>query len=121
MHLIFGREAAQALAEKYTLLELDTVKFGDPAQEVAVFCAIETIPIIDMLRVESMKDLHQNLMLEYRKQNWNYCLQALEHLMGFWNQELDTFYSHLQQRIDEYVKNPPGEAWTGVIDKTLIG
>jgi hypothetical protein len=99
MNIIFGREQAESMKIKYTILELDTFKIGD--QTVTAFCAVDGIPILDMPRIESMKELHSNLLVEYKKQNWNYCEQALEHLVGFWNHELDTFYNTINQRMLE--------------------
>jgi len=118
MNIIFGTANAEAMAEKYTILELDTVDMGPPTNTVTVYCAVESIPLLDMPRVASMKSLHENLMIEYRKKNWNYCLQALEHLMGFWNHELDTFYDDLHSRIEIFVQQDPGPDWTGVIKKS---
>lgn len=117
MNIIFGRDNAEALSNKYTVLELDTIDYGPDCQTVTAFCAVETIPLLDMPRVTSMKNLHENLLIEYRKKNWNYCLQALEHLVGFWNHELDTFYDNLRTRIQHYIDNQPGDDWTGVISK----
>lgn len=97
MNIIFGREQAESMKSKYTILELDTFKIGD--QEVAAFCAVDGIPILDMPKIESMKSLHANLLENYRKGDWNYCEQALEHLIGFWNHELDTFYDTVKERI----------------------
>ena len=116
MNIIFGRENAQAMAEKYTILELDTIRLVD-GHELVAFCAVENIPIMELPQVESMKSLHENLMINYRKRDWNYCTQALEHLTGCWNHELDTFYTSLGERIKEYVENSPDNNWTGSIDK----
>lgn len=117
MNIIFGRDQAAALAEKYTVLELDTIRLSET--EFTAFCVIETIPIMEMPKVESMKALHENLMINYRKRDWNYCTQALEHLVGFWNHELDTFYDSLSSRISSYIECDPGEEWDGVIEKSL--
>ena len=118
MNIIFGREHAATMSEKYTVLELDTIRIGAGGQELTAFCVVENISILDMPKIENMKDLHQNLLTEYRKKNWNYCSQAIEHLKGFWNGEIDTFYDHLQERINEYTTTPPGEDWDWVIEKS---
>lgn len=120
MHIIFGRENALAMSEKYTVLELDTFKIDSNSSPMTAFCAVENIPITDMPRVESMRALHENLLINYRKKDWNYCTQALEHLTGFWNHELDTFYTSIGLRIANYVDSDPGEDWDGVIDKSVL-
>jgi hypothetical protein len=119
MNLIFGRDNAIALDGKYTILELDTIQVENSEEKITVFCAVETIPIMEMPKLESMKSLHNNLMIEYRKKNWNYCVQAMEHLMGCWNHELDTFYNHLNSRIIEYITTDPGDDWDGTVIKKV--
>jgi len=118
MNIIFGRDQAAALSGRYTVLELDTIRVKSTDTEITAFCVVESIPILDMPRLESMKSLHENLLIEYRKRNWNYCTQAMEHLVGFWGHELDTFYDNLKDRIAEYQTNEPGDdEWNWVIEQ----
>jgi len=117
MNIIFGRDQALALTEKYIVLELDTIRVNPANTEITAFCVIESMPILDMPKVDSMKNLHENLLVEYKKRDWNYCTQALEHLSGFWGHELDTFYDSIRSRIQEYIANDPGEDWDGIIDR----
>ena len=119
MNIIFGREHAASLAERYTVLELDTIRVAKEGPEVIAFCVVESIAILDMPRLESMKNLHANLLIEYRKKNWNYCEQTIEHLIGFWGNELDTFYDNLRTRINEYKETDPGDEWTGIVEKAI--
>ena len=119
MNIIFGRDKAAVLGENYTVLELDTIRVAKDGPEMTAFCIVESIPILNMPRVNEMKSLHQNLIIEYRKQNWNYCNQALEHLMGFWGGEVDTFYENLKTRINNLENNDPGPDWNGVIEKSI--
>ena len=120
MNIIFGREQAASLESKYTVLELDTIRIGADGDIVTAFCVVENVPILDMPKVEKMKELHVNLMIEYRKQNWNYCEQAMEHLTGFWNHEMDTFYHSLIGRVNKYKEEPPEADWDGMIEKSLL-
>lgn len=119
MNIIFGRDQAAALSEKYTVLELDTIRFSTSGTELTAFCVVESIPILDMPKVESMKNLHENLMIEYRKRNWNYCDQALDYLTGFWGHDVDTFYDNLRARVKEYAETEPDESWDGVVEKII--
>jgi hypothetical protein len=117
MNIIIEPEKLPELQSKYTLLELDTVRVLPENKTVTAYCVIEHIPIPDLPQLESMKNLHQNLILNYRKRDWNYCTQALEHLMGFWGGEVDSFYQDLNQRIDKYIEQDPGELFDGIIEK----
>lgn len=117
MNIIFGRDQVAGLAERYTVLELDTIRVKPANTEITAFCVVESIPIMNMPKIESMKNLHENLLIEYRKRNWNYCEQAMEHLVGFWGHEVDTFYNSMRERIQQYSENDPGESWNGIIDR----
>lgn len=114
MNIIFGREQAQQMESRYTILELDS--FSYQGQLLNAFCVVEQIPILDMHKVESMKALHANLLENYRKGDWNYCEQALEHLCGFWGEEMDTFYNNLKQRIEQHRDQALTDNWW-IVDK----
>ena len=121
MHIIMGDENAVLFQEKYTVLKLDTLKLYPEEHLITAYAVIEQIPIQEMPKVESMRNLHENLLINYLKKDWNYCTQAIEYLTGFWNGELDTFYADLQQRINKYSEQDPGEDWDGTIEKHPVG
>jgi hypothetical protein len=116
MNIILGETALQQLGDKYITLELDTITIGDSAP-VKAYCVIETIPIPEFPKTASLKKMHATLMEEYRNRNWGFCEQAIEHLYGSWNNELDTFYSDLLQRVATYKEKEPDQDWTGIIAK----
>lgn len=120
MNIIFGKENLGDLDQKHTVLELDTIRIMPMGKTITAYCLVEDIPIMNMPRVESMKNLHINLLENYRKRDWNYCTQALEHLLGFWGSEMDSYYQSLQQRIAKYIEQDPGDTWDGIIEKTAI-
>lgn len=113
MNIIFGAPAAQHAQEKYIVLELDTFQVED--QLTTTYALVEQVSLIEMLSLDKFKELHSNLLKEYRKRNWKYCEDAIEHLSGKWNGELDTFYTVLTERIQELKTQSLDDAWTGVI------
>lgn len=120
MNIIMGTDQAQLFKEKYTVLELDTFKIMPSGQHIPAYCVVENIPILDLAKIDNMSRLHNGLIENYRKKNWNYCTQALEHLVGFWGGELDTFYADLQSRITKYLEQDPGDEWDGTIEKHSV-
>ena len=119
MHIIIGKENVDNLnlTEKFTVLELDTFKLAHDGTTVTAYCVVENIPINDLPKVESMRELHANLLENYRKKDWNYCNQALDFLIGFWGHELDTYYQSLRDRITQYTSADPGDNWDWTITK----
>ena len=118
MNIIFG-DALETLPDNYTVLELDTFVLPPDSATRTSYCVIEKMPLTDFPVMEAYIKVHADMMQAYRDQNWDYCLHAIKGLTGRWNGELDSFYANLLQRVENYQDNPPGDYWTGYIDKTV--
>ena len=119
MNIIFGKPTEQ-ISNMHTVLELDTFNLMPSNQLITTYCVVNTIPLGEFPQLENNKKIHQQLIDQYRQQNWKYCQSAANALIGCWNGELDTFYQHLIERIDEYSVNPPAADWTGIILKEQV-
>jgi hypothetical protein len=117
MNIIFGKENAERLKEKYTVLELDTIKFGNTDSAATAYCIIEDMNFDEIPMIESMQTLHADLIVKYQSKNWTTCLEIIKRLQGFWNGELDSYYTVLQQRVENLLEDPPGPEWSPVIQK----
>jgi hypothetical protein len=117
MNIIFGKHHAEQIGSKYTVLELDTFVFKNTGLTETAYCVVETIPIVEMNQVLNLQKLHNTMMVEYKKRNWNFCRQALEHLNGKWNGTVDSFYIDINRRINELEKTDLSEDWNGFIEK----
>jgi hypothetical protein len=116
MNILYDVKDLYSIQDRYTVLELDT--FALPQGELTTaYALIEHVNLTDMFGLESWIDLHQKLLDNYKKQNWNFCLQALAHLQGRWDGELDSFYQHLNDRIMS-MKDQELENWTPVMSRT---
>ena len=89
--------------------------FGDNI----AYAVVEKIPLQEMATLDQFKTLHENLMVEYRKRNWKYCEDAMEHLKGRWNTELDTFYSEIYNRIQDLKTQLLPDDWIGAVIKSV--
>lgn len=121
MHIIFGDDVAQNMAEKYTVLELDRFQMQPHGPVLNAYCVVDkdSVPLEELSTVENMTQLHNKLMSNYRKQNWEFCEQALEHLFGRWGKEVDSFYIDLTSRIRKYKDHPLIDFDDGVIKKYI--
>jgi len=115
MNIIFGDNVAELAREKYTVLELDTFLIQDRDQIATAYAVVEKIPLQEMATLDRYQDLHHNLVKEYRKRNWEYCEDAIKHLQGRWNTELDTFYSDLYDRVQGLKSQSLDDSWTGFV------
>ena len=115
MHIIFGND--QGLDERYTVLELDTFKFGSIQQERTAYCVVENIPLEEMPAVDMLKVLHNELITQYRARDWARCEAIIGQLKGKWGGEMDSFYTELALRIATLKTQTLDNTWTGVIEK----
>jgi len=116
MNIIFG-DALESIPNNYTVLELDTFVLPPDGAIRTSYCVIEKVPLTDFPVMEAFIKVHTDMMQAYRDQNWDYCLHAISGLIGRWNGELDSFYTNLLQRVENYQANPPGSDYTGFVDK----
>jgi hypothetical protein len=115
MNIIFKTNATN-IDEKYIVLDLDTFSLPDGSLHTAC-CVVENIPVAELPITQSLKELHVNLIHNYGQRDWNYCEQAIEHLMGKWSGEVDSFYQELNTRIQELKTQDLDDTWTPVIAK----
>ena len=116
MNIILGESARAQLGDAYTVLKLDRVTIGSSAP-VQAYCVVDVIPVDELPRTESLKKIHNDLMEQYYQRKWSFCEQAIDQLIGAWNGTIDSFYSDLLSRVNQYKQNEPADNWTGVIAK----
>jgi len=115
MNIIFGDNISALAREKYTVLELDTFLIESKNQTATAYAVLEHVPLDEMDVLPEFVDLHQNLMAQYRNQNWKYCEDAIGTLTGRWQGELDTFYGELHDRIQELKNQSLDAGWAGLV------
>ena len=98
MNIILGSEPADKLRDNYTVLELETFTKQD-GSSVTAYCVLDLVPLSEMAQLESNKLLHESFIREYNNKNYKFCEDAVEHLIGKFNGELDTFYIEILKRI----------------------
>lgn len=117
MNIILGEDTAEELRQKHIVLELDTFRIAGRSDPVKAFCVTEDLSMSSLMVADQMQDLHQGLLRNYRKRNWNYCHQALKQLQGQWDGQLDSFYNAMHARIVELEKSQLDADWDGAITK----
>jgi hypothetical protein len=99
MDIIFNRQVAQELSEKYTVLELETHQVEDKILET--FCVVpgDKIPLQEVVKLDHWKKLHSEFVQANRDQNGKLCQDLADHLIGKWGGELDEFYDIVCKRF----------------------
>lgn len=106
MQLIFNKQHAEELREKYTVLELETLTKDGVTLDV--FCVIpaDVINLGDLPHMEHHITLHNHFVQALKDKNYKVCLDLQEHLVGKFGGEVDSFYEEIIKRInDEQLHN----------------
>ena len=100
MDIIFSRQVAEELAEKYTVLELEPHSAGEGILET--FCVVpsDKIPIAEVVMLDHWKKLHGEFVQANKDKNGKLCKDLLEHLTGKWGSELDEYYQIVCSRYN---------------------
>lgn len=126
MNVIFGDEQRALIADKHITLELDTVRLVKDGEQVegsepiTIYGVIGPgdIPITSLPNIQRLIEMHEALLKNYKIQNWHFCEQAIEHLVGQWTIVVDEFYTDLLKRILVF-KNGVSEDWTPILNKEV--
>ena len=101
MQIIFGKDNADILREKYLVFDLDSFDVNGQILDTYCVLAHTAIPIDDLENVDRLIKVHNAMVHEIKKDNYSFAEQAIEHLMGHFGGELDTFYTELLTRVEK--------------------
>lgn len=118
MNIILGEENANSIEDRYIVLELDSLRIAGQPGSIKAYCVLEQLDLGEMMVLQHYRDLHNKLLENYRLQNWKFCQDAIDVLLGRWHGDLDSFYQDLAVRVQALQVNPPGPDWDGTIDKS---
>ena len=119
MQVVFGEQMKEELGDRFTLLELDTFTQEGLSEPITAYAVIggSDVQLQDLPTLENFSNIHNTMLVEYRRKNWNYCHQAMAHLKGKWGGQLDSFYDEFSDRIKKLEQSELSAEWNGVIHK----
>lgn len=100
MQIIWDQAAAEQLKNSHTVLELET--FDVKGIRVPTYCVVpaEKIGLAGFATLDRCKELHSAFVKAYYDKDYKLCRDIVEHLMGKFGGELDTFYDEIMGRIN---------------------
>jgi len=101
MHIVYGKEQADTLRDRYTVLELDTVDVQEVNKKLTLYAIVDPakVGLEGLTKLDMWVDLHGNLIKNLKLKNHKFVKDAIEHLKGQFGGELDTFYQHVEDRL----------------------
>jgi hypothetical protein len=99
MQIIFGKQNAENLRDRYTVLDLEI--FNINGHEIETYCVIpaEKINLGEMVFLQQNIKLHNDFLEAMKNKDFKLCSDISEHLIGKFGGELDTFYEEILIRL----------------------
>lgn len=120
MNIIFGKSQINSLPEnKFIVLELDRIRYGEHGQPDSAYCLVENVPITELPDVERNIEFHKQLMLSYQQREWQNCYNLIDQLRGKWGGDVDSFYGELYSRVQDLENEVLSDNWDAVITKQV--
>lgn len=103
MQIIFSRQIAEELRDRYTILELETFTVQD--QILETFCVVsgDKMNLAELPHLADHIRMHEELIEQLKLKNYRFCIDAIEHLMGKFGGEIDSFYEIVLERCNKNV------------------
>lgn len=104
MNVVFSRQIAEQLKEKYLVLEMETFPAGE--RLVETFCVVggDSIPQSEMPTLKHYEQLHIDFVAALKQGKNSFCLELIPHLRGKFGGELDSFYDIIYERLSNSSK-----------------
>jgi len=104
MDIIFSRQTAEELSERYVVLELEPHQVDSKILETFCVVPTEKIPLTEITMMDHWKKLHGEFVQANKDKNAKLCNDLAEHLKGKFGGDLDEFYDIVCSRFDHTEK-----------------
>jgi hypothetical protein len=100
MDIIFSRQVAEQISDRYVVLELEPHGVGEDILETFCVVAADKIPVTETVLLDQWKKLHGEFVQANKDKNGQLCKDLSEYLVGKWGGELDEFYAIVCNRYN---------------------
>ena len=101
MNIVFGRKNLEALGDKFTSLEVDTVEMGGESVECFCIIDIEDMSMPDFQTLEETQKLHKQMLDSFKSGDHKLTKDLIDHLKGRLRGHMDGFYESVLSRITQ--------------------
>ena len=108
LHMIIG-ENTYIDNSTFTIIEIDKIAVKGKSSAETIYTCFKS----ETKFAKGFIEKHKAFLQEYRRQNWEVASSLIDELMPSSN-DLELYYQHMKERIQEYLANPPSSDWEGV-------
>jgi adenylate cyclase len=117
--IVLGPITAERLGNEYFTVELDCIAVKGKTEGVTIFTVFFN-PDTEVKKVQwkVAKEQHNQMLIEYRRQNWGAAIQLVNELKGNFDGGMDQYYDLWLERIEEMSNANLPSDWDGVFRAT---
>jgi adenylate cyclase len=117
--IVLGPITAERLGNEYFTIELDCIAVKGKTEGVTIFTVFFN-PTTEVKKVQwkTAKEQHNQMLIEYRRQNWGAAIQLVNELKGNFDGGMDQYYDLWLERIEEMSNANLPSDWDGVFRAT---
>ena len=108
--LVVGPQTAELVRDVYQVVELDLIAVKGKTEPARIYTIFDVADGAGEI-------LHKKFLDFYRQGNWDAALNLIKDLKRCWNEELNAYYSMMEQRIQDLKIEEPYE-WDGIYRAT---
>jgi adenylate cyclase len=113
--ILIGSRTAQAIKDKFALLELDRVTVKGKTEPETVFTVCGRADVAQSKEFQALRSAFDAALVRYRAQDWDGALSALSACIKLHgNFDAEEVVALYRERIETFRINPPPPDWDGV-------
>ena len=112
MQIIFDKNVAIELRQRYIVLELDTIMQPKMTEPTTLYAVIENIDINAISNLVDIIAQHQTMVEQYKNNEWQDAAFNANALKGSWKGEIDEFYDLVISTANEMIEK--NLTWNGI-------
>ena len=116
--IVLGSRTAELVQDEYFLLELDCIAVKGKKQGVNIFTVLVPEADTQLLEWHRVKHCHNEMLSQYRAQNWTRAVELCNDLTGEFGGQMDHYYEAILERIKELQDADLPKDWDGVFRAT---
>ena len=111
-------ENTKNLIDDMALIELDLIQVKGKTEPVHIYALMGDEEFATQPAFKELAQNHQQFLEDYRRQSWDTASSYIEAYNSETNGKLGALYNLYEERIKEFVANPPSPDWDGVFVAT---
>jgi adenylate cyclase len=112
-NVVVGELTYERVKDQYALLELDLIAVKGKSEAVHIYSLMGDSAYAASETFQAFKKNHEEMLIAYRSQRWAAAKAQIAGLRDYADAN-QTLYNLYEDRISDYLENPPGVDWDGV-------